>query len=221
MQNGRHHSPPAGGTRRIRIKPWFVGLVLAWSLCVLLSLGWNIHQERLQILEQARVELRANFFKDLGFRRWGARHGGVYVPITEETQPDPYMAYLPERDITTPSGRILTLINPALMVKRFYELVTRESTGVQGHISSLKPLNPENYPDPWEAQALEAFKRGEKEVSEVSELEGQPWADENQFRSHQIVDPIFVPYSWYWKRQFFFSLEPIVQGVFWSIQAPS
>ena len=47
------------------------------------------------------------------------------------------------------------------------------------------------------------------------------WADENQFRVHQIVDPIFVPNYWYSKRQFFFSLEPIVRGVFWSIQAPS
>ncbi len=185
MQNDQNQSSSVGGVSRIRVKPWFVGLALAWTFCILISLGWNIHQQRLQVLEQARAELRANFFKDLGFRRWGAKHGGVYVPVTGETQPDPYMAHLPERDVSTPSGRILTLINPALMVKRFYQFVAHEGTGVHSHISGLNPLNPENRADAWEAQALELLVQGnKKEISEVAELDGQPYL--------RLIRPLYI-----------------------------
>jgi diguanylate cyclase (GGDEF)-like protein/PAS domain S-box-containing protein len=93
------------------------------------------------------------------------------VPVTEETQPDPYIEFLPERDVVTPSGRTLTLINPALMVRKFNEMA-QESYGAQGHISSLLPLNPDNLPDPWEADALRAFQQGTTEVTAVSDIDG-------------------------------------------------
>ena len=40
--------------------------------------------------------------------------GGVYVPVTPESPPNPYLAQIPERDIVTPSGRPLTLRNHEL-----------------------------------------------------------------------------------------------------------
>ena len=125
-------------------------------------------------MEQAQSELRASFFKDLTFRQWATRHGGVYVPVTDETKPDPYIDYIPERDVTTPSGRVLTLINPALMVRMFNEMAQKNSE-TQGHISSLRPLNPGNAPDPWEALALKSFEDGTKEITEVSAIDGEPY----------------------------------------------
>ncbi|RDH81915.1 MAG: hypothetical protein DIZ78_15825 [endosymbiont of Escarpia spicata] len=157
------------------VKPWFIGLAAAWTLCILSALSWGVHHEYQDAQEQARTQLRANFFKDLSFRRWGAKHGGVYVPVTEQTQPDPLLADYPERDVSTPSGRLLTLINPALMTRRFYEMVDEGDTGVRGHISGLRPLNPENKPDTWEAEALEAFKTGAREITAVTALDGQPY----------------------------------------------
>ncbi|RLJ18618.1 hypothetical protein DJ030_11245 [bacterium endosymbiont of Escarpia laminata] len=157
------------------VKSWFIGLAAAWTLCILSALAWGVHHEYQDIQEQARTQLRTNFFKDLAFRRWGAKHGGVYVPVTEQTQPDPLLADYPERDVTTPSGRLLTLINPALMTRRFYELVDEGDTGVRGHISGLRPLNPANKPDTWEAEAMEAFKGGAREVTAVTALDGQPY----------------------------------------------
>lgn len=97
--------------------------------------------------------------------------GGVYVPVTEQVQPDPYISYIPERDVRTPSGRLLTLINPALMVRQFNELA-RETYSARGHLSGLDPINPTNHPDPWEAQALVRFQQGEEEVSEIADLDG-------------------------------------------------
>ncbi|MCJ7819435.1 MAG: DUF3365 domain-containing protein, partial [Syntrophales bacterium] len=42
------------------------------------------------------------------------------------------------------------------------------------HLTSLKPLRPQNAPDPWERKALEAFEHGKEEVSEVVSVDGQP-----------------------------------------------
>jgi PAS domain S-box-containing protein len=117
-------------------------------------------------LELARTNARSTFNKDLAYRRWATRHGGVYVPITAETPPNPHLADIPERDITTPSGKKLTLMNPAYMTRQVHEL-SIEQYGVQGHITSLKPLRPENAPDAWEARALQAFEAGAKEVSSL------------------------------------------------------
>lgn len=164
-------------SNRVRIKTWAWIMIAVWTLSVTGSLFWNNQQVRALVMEQASSELRASFFKDLTFRQWATKHGGVYVPVTAETQPDPYIDYIPERDVVTPSGRTLTLINPALMVRMFNEM-SNISSKTQGHISSLHPLNAGNKPDPWEEKALRAFERqADKitEVTEVSEIQGAPY----------------------------------------------
>lgn len=164
----------AVGLKRIRINRWILIMTGIWSLSIIASFFWNDYQVRSLTMEQASSELRASFFKDLTFRQWATKHGGVYVPVTQDNQPDPYIAYLPERDVTTPSGRVLTLMNPALMVRKFNEMA-KDSNEVQGHISSLHPINPGNKPDPWEASALELFETGTKEVTGVSDINGDPY----------------------------------------------
>jgi len=159
---------------RLRIGPWWIVLALAWTVVVLISYLWNAHQTRSLLLDQARIELRANYFKDLTFRQWATHHGGVYVPVTATQQPDPYIAFLPERDIVTPSGRHLTLINPALMVRQFNELA-HEQYGAEGHISGIKPLNPINTPDAWERTAYKQLQNGAEEVTGVSEIKDAPY----------------------------------------------
>ena len=159
----------------IKTSVWL--MIVIWSLSITASFFWNDQQVRSLIMEQAHSELRASFYKDLTFRQWATKHGGVYVPVTEETQPDPYIDYIPERDVTTPSGRVLTLINPALMVRMFNEMA-QKNNDTQGHISSLRPLNPGNKSDPWESRALEIFESGEagvNEITEVSEIDGAPY----------------------------------------------
>ena len=46
----------------------------------------------------------------------------------------------------------------------------------QGHITSLKPLRPENGPDEWERKALLSFEQGETKAYEVVEENGQRFA---------------------------------------------
>lgn len=118
-------------------------------------------------------EARAHFQKDKAFRFWAATHGGFYVPITEHTPPSPYLAHIPERDIETPSGKKLTLMNPAWALRQMNEDFL-ETYGVFVHITSLLPIRPENAPDGWERLALESFETGETEVLEFVEFEGKP-----------------------------------------------
>jgi hypothetical protein len=100
-------------------------LVVIWTVLSAASLLWNWHQIRQTALELASTEAILSYNKDLVYRLWAADHGGIYVPVTPQTPPNPYLAHIPERDILTPSGRALTLMNPAYMTRQVHELAAR------------------------------------------------------------------------------------------------
>lgn len=149
-------------------------VMAGWSLliCGIFSFEAYDHWQTFKTL--ALNEARISYDKDILYRRWAAMHGGVYAPVTEKTQPNPDLAHIPERDITTPSGKKLTLVNPAYMTRQIYELA-RQSEGVLGHITSLNPIRAENAPDPWETRALQAFQQGTIEVSSLGEIDGRQY----------------------------------------------
>jgi two-component system cell cycle sensor histidine kinase/response regulator CckA len=160
-------------THPVPLKQYGWILIMLWTLVAAGSLGWNLFQDQEESFRVARNIALTNYERDVLYRRWAAAHGGVYVPVTPKTPPTPYLAKLPERDIVTPSGRQLTLLNPAYMTRQIYELA-QESGLPRGHLTSLKPLRPQNAPDAWEKKALEAFEHGQAEVSEVVSIDGQP-----------------------------------------------
>jgi diguanylate cyclase (GGDEF)-like protein len=99
----------------------------------------------------------------------------VYVPVGKGVSPNLfYPPSVKEREVVTPSGRCLTLVNPAYMTRLVYELAQKEH-GISGRITSLTPLRPANKADAWEASALRAFERGEQEVSSVVTEDGIPY----------------------------------------------
>ncbi|WP_022666917.1 c-type heme family protein [Desulfospira joergensenii] len=156
------------------MKRYGLGLVFVWTAVILISLAWNIQQVRKTIRRLAVKEARTHFRKDLAIRFWATAHGGVYVPSNERTPPNPHLAGLPERDIKTPLGRSLTLMNPAYMLRQMMDEYS-ELYGVKGRITSLKPFRAENGPDPWEKSALEAFDRGTREVFEFVNIGDKPY----------------------------------------------
>ena len=165
--------------KKLRTELFFLYLIVTittviWTVIIAGSLVWNIYNEHQQIRELAKKEARANFNKDQAFRFWATSHGGVYVPVTDHTPPNPYLSHIPDRDITTSSGKNLTLMNPAYMVRQLMEDYER-LYGIKGHITSLKVLNLKNAPDEWERKALEAFERGVIEVFEFTEINGEPY----------------------------------------------
>jgi len=159
-------------TTRVWPAAWVV--VLGWTVLVAVPFALNLRQVQHATLRMATNEARANFRKDLAFRGWAAGHGGVYVPVDEQTPPSPYLAHIPNRDITHPDGTPLTLMNPAYMVRQLNEDFA-EFNGATGHITSLKLLRPENAPDEWERAALKTFERGEAESLEFTSIDGEPY----------------------------------------------
>ena len=147
-------------------------LLLLWATAVGLSLQAQISDIRRHNQDVVTEGARNMFRMVLLTRLWNSEHGGVYVPVDEKTRPNPYLKH-PKRDITDNFGRPLTLVNPAYMTRLISELA-KQDEGVIFHITSLKPVNPQNGADPWEHQALESFERGVKETSgfEVHEREG-------------------------------------------------
>jgi PAS domain S-box-containing protein len=157
----------------IRTKPYVCALGIIWTLVVSASLIWNVRQTQQEILDVARYQARVAYDKDVIYRRWNAMHGGVYVPITDKTPPNPYLEGS-ERDVITPIGMVLTKMNPAYMTRQIHEMAA-EAYGVRGHVTSLNPIRPANSPDSWESEALQAFQGGAEEISSVEEIQGQPY----------------------------------------------
>ena len=151
---------------------WF--LVTTWTMVIFASLTWDIYRQKQATYEVAVHEARTVFEKDLNYYRWATGHDGVFVPITDKTQPNPYLAHIPEYKIRTEKGRKLTLVNPEYMIRQVYEMQTTTS-GALGHITSLDPIRPGNEADPWEARALAAFEKGETEVVEITEINKMPY----------------------------------------------
>lgn len=162
--------PPASRHNRTYVR-FFVIAAVVWTMAAAIVLTGEINDRDSFLLSNALSSARAAYEKDIAFRRWAAKHGGVYVPVTEETPPNSHLK-VPERDIVTPAGRQLTLMNPAYMNRQVYELSQSYSGAPQGHITSLKPIRPENAPDPWEKKALLAFEKGATEFSEFQTVGG-------------------------------------------------
>jgi hypothetical protein len=127
-----------------RLKVLFWGLVILWTGFIGASLVWNF-QEQKKNFEIALHSAYLTFEKDLIYRRWVAQQGGVYVPVSKHTPPNPYLK-VPNRDIFTSSGSSLTLVNPAYMTRQVYEMATGIRAS-QSHITSLNPIRPQNGPD--------------------------------------------------------------------------
>jgi diguanylate cyclase (GGDEF)-like protein len=160
-------------SRLMDINRYLLTLVVIWTAGVIASLGWNIYQLKQSILSAARTSAEISYDKDVIYRRWVARQGGVYVPVSEMAPPNPYLR-VPHRDIKTPDGLSLTLINPAYMTRKVNELAM-EAHNLQGHITSLNPIRPGNYPDSWERKALNSFERGIKEISSIEMTSGKEY----------------------------------------------
>jgi PAS domain S-box-containing protein len=139
----------------------------AWTMVAAALVAGNYNDELRELRKLAIIQAARLYEKDLVFRRWVSGHGGVYVLVTEETPPNPYLSHLADRDVTTTTGLELTLMNPAYVTRQVYELEL-EQHGYLGHITSLNPLRPENAPDQWEVGALHAFERGRTEVVEIT-----------------------------------------------------
>lgn len=156
MKDTERKIPPFIDRRR-----WWLLALLLWAGAVGWSLQSHIRDIQQQSIQVATEGARNMYRMVVLTRNWNASHGGVYVPVTPITQPNPYLKH-PKRDLTTTDGLALTLVNPAYMTRLIGE-IAHIDTGAIFRLTSRKPLRPENAPDPWESQALLSFESGNKE----------------------------------------------------------
>lgn len=145
-----------------------------WTALICGSLYWNAHQAYDNAYTLALNTARANFFKDQAFRFWASRKGGVYVPPSADTPPNPYLTHITDRDVVTTDGKQLTLMNPAYMLRQMMDEYGY-LYGIKGRIVGIRTLNPHNQADPWEEKAIHAFEKGAKEVTEIAYIGGKPY----------------------------------------------
>ena len=168
------------------ITNFFILIVISITILIGSSLALNINQEHETARELAKVEALGSYNKDLAFRRWASKHGGVYVPITDSIKPNPHLNFLGEQNVTTTDGKKLTLINPAYMTRLVFQLGA-EQYGQKGHITSLNPIRPENKADEWETKALKRFEKGETEYSSIEKIDDKDYM--------RLMQPMFVEQS--------------------------
>jgi len=138
---------------------------LMWTALVGTSFTWNYLNA---VKEQNKISFQTakSFFDQIVVSRtWNSMHGGVYVPVTSDTQPNPYLED-PVRDIKINENLMLTKVNPAFMTRQLSEIAQKKQ-GVQFHITSLKPIRAENKATPIEEAALRSFENGTQEIGKI------------------------------------------------------
>jgi len=149
-------------------------VILLWSSIMLIAGGFLVYKNYSYADTLAKNEAMVSVKKDLAYRSWVASHGGVYVPITKKTPPNPYLAHIENRDINTSANQQLTLMNPAYtlsqMMKDYSELY-----GTKGHITSRILMNPKNKPDAWEEKTLENAEITGKSSFTMAFIDGEEY----------------------------------------------
>lgn len=146
----------------MKIKNNILLIILAWLLLALISFFWNYTNGKKARQELAFQTARSLFSHIETTRLWNTLHGGVYVPITKETQPNPYLK-TEMKNIKVNNDLTLTMVNPAFMTRQIAE-ITMKQNRIQFHITSLKPIRPLNKATLRETDCLNAFEQGIPEV---------------------------------------------------------
>lgn len=174
--------PASGDAHPLRVVA-LIYLCGALLFGTLLVLEWRLIDR--SVVAIARERGAALFSLIETTREWNAMHGGVYVVVDERTQPNPWLKH-PARELQTTDGVRLTMVNPAYMTRQIADLALH-ADGAHLHITSLKPIRPENRADDWEAEALARFEAGEREV--LALVEG---VEEGRGPVHRYMAPLLV-----------------------------
>jgi putative nucleotidyltransferase with HDIG domain len=140
-------------------------LSLLWTILLSGLLFLNIQELQRNPIQHAELQAKSLIKSVISFRAWASNFGGVYVHPSNQYPPNPYLK-TQERDVITTDGKKLTLINPAYMTRQVFQDFYGKD-GINGHLTSLKLLNPNNRPDAWEHKSLLAFEKGSKQETTI------------------------------------------------------
>lgn len=166
-----------------RLMLWILAI---WTLINFTFALWATFDNRNHAKNLAYTEAVASIRKDLAFRQWVSSHGGVYVPTTQKTPPNPYLAHIKKRDIISNFDDNLTLMNPAYTLRQIMENYS-QYYGKKSKLTSTKYLSPHNAPDTWEIKALGVVEKTKEPFYEIATLDGK--------ESMRLLNPLFIKAS--------------------------
>lgn len=181
-------------TPRRHIVTLSVTAAVLWLAILLVSAFWNMRLQHESVIALARTEALSNLNKDRAFRLWATSQGGVYALKGPNRSISPWLAHVPDRDLTDQFGRELTLVNPATVIREVGERFS-DLYGIKTRITGRVYLNPVNKPDEWELATLGRLEQGEQQVEEISNIDGKPymrlmrpmWMEADCVRCHAIT----------------------------------
>lgn len=130
---------------------------------------WVAHQQRRLIM--AQVEKQAVILhKQLTLtRQWVSNHN--YILVAGD-QRDEASHFLENPTVSDKAGTVYTKITPAMLTRHLSEFARKESL-YQFNLTNIDGLNPDNQPDPFEADAIRGFRRGRTDGVSRVETRGQ------------------------------------------------
>ncbi|WP_320175044.1 diguanylate cyclase [Maridesulfovibrio sp.] len=150
----------------------FIASITAIVILIVFGIFVGIFIRNKDLIQyEIEARARAHFHNILLARRWNAQYGGVFVEKKQGIKSNPYLA---NPDIHTIDGKVYTKKNPALMTREMSVLADKEGL-YSFHITSLKPLNPDNAPDKFETEALKSFESGELEKITEETINGRTY----------------------------------------------
>lgn len=162
--------------------------IIGTAFVLTVAMGISIHfisqKHESLINEQLALQARTLFSQIVMTRKWIADHGGIFVEKYPWKSPSPYLS---DPEIEDIRGKKYIKESPAMVTKELARYA-RDKGGFLFNITSLKLLNPENAPDPFEREALIAFENGT--AAEFSKIEK---IDDSYF--YRYTAPLYVEES--------------------------
>lgn len=144
-----------------------IGVAVALSIAMGASLYLIARNHERLVMKQVELQAKTLFRQIILTRQWIADHGGIFVEKVPWRRSSPYLS---EPEIVDISGRKYVKESPAMVTKELSRYALEK--GVYWfHITSLKLVNPENYPDDFERVALQEFEgRQKKDAFKIEQI---------------------------------------------------
>jgi len=149
---------------------------------------WMFRQSSKNMVAQLDQQARSLLQQIVITRLWVADHGGLFVANQPGVETNPF---LPDTDITDQQGNIYHFRNPA-MVTREISNYSQNAGLYKFRLTSLKLINPDNAPLPFERKALRYFEDKGYELTKTGRASE---ILENNSRTYVRIVPLVVEES--------------------------
>ncbi len=158
-------------------KKWLFLALLFSALFIGTCWSWHFVQVEQEYRIESLKRISQTFFEEhLRFRRWVSERGGIYIKKTPENPTNPFLTQLLGRspDVETKDGVVLTLRNPATVLREIFQLEGSQN-GMEYRLVSEHPVNPQNlWRDAFEKDGLAQFvENGNKPIFAMQERSGK------------------------------------------------